>query len=1084
MEYLAELVNQIHDAAKVAELTPNEPEAKLRELVSPIWERFLKEKHIGLNLQISDEFTLANGRADTVFNKLILEYKKPRTIKAENAKNRQLISQVQGYILDLAKKERFSKERLLGVAFDGNYFLFMRYAKRWIEEEPVSLNEDSLELFLKNLEKLTSKAALIPENLIRDFAVGRESRNKVAVDCIKAFYNELNEHGGEGDTKEHVFFEQWKTQFAEVHGSLEQKKIDTKTLFTSYGFSKSEQKDFNVLAFFFALDSYYALLMKLLSYQVVGFYTLKELAGLPLHNWESLSSQDLRAKCEELEEGGIFRNLLGIRNFLEGDLFSWYTQAWNEPIYKAIKQIANHLNDYDPETMEIAPDETRDILKKLYQYLVPKEIRHDLGEYYTPDWLAERCLNQVSYGEKRKDLSSLRILDCGCGSGTFLILAIKRAKENAKLLKIPPAETLMNILRNIHGFDLNPLAVISARTNYMLAIADLLKYRPKEITIPIYLCDSINPPEGKIDDSIPLFPQRLPYLVKTSVEEFYFSHSIITKGRVQRLANIMEDCVKAHIAKQDFLNKVKTELDLNTEEYEESELYLDDTYDKLMKLDRVGINGIWARIIKNAFAPLFVGRFDIVVGNPPWVNWESLPGAYRDETKPLWVDYGLFSLRGHEARLGGGKKDISMLMTYTAIDKYLKAKGRLCFVITQTLFKSQGAGDGFRRFRLGEQGLHFKIEQVDDMVKLQPFEGAANRTAIVSIQKGIPTTYPTPYTLWRKVKKGAISMDLTYHEVFGRTKRSNLKAKPIGHSPTSPWLTGKGKAIDVINKCIGQSFYKAVAGSCTWLNGVFWGRATDLENDLVNFENESSIGDIKVDSLSVEIEPTLIFPLLRGKEISRWSAKPELSIIVSQNPATRVGYDETWMTEHVPRTLEYLAHFHDKLEARSGYKKYLQGAPYYSMYNVGPYTFAPYKVVWKGLADGSQATVVGKASVGREPKVVIPEHNTMLVPFQNEKEAHYFCALFNCSVTSFVIIGYIAWFYSTHVLTNIAIPQFDLSNRIHQELSRLSRYCHQKAAVGIDITDLEEQVDELAAGMWGLTPEELQDVKASLEELR
>jgi len=54
----------------------------------------------------------------------------------------------------------------------------------------------------------------------------------------------------------------------------------------------------------------------------------------------------------------------------------------------------------------------------------------------------------------------------------------------------------------------------------------------------------------------------------------------------------------------------------------------------------------------------------------------------------------------------------------------------------------------------------------------------------------------------------------------------------------------------------------------------------------------------------------------------------------------------------------------------------------------------------------------------------------------------------------------------------------------HQELSLLSRYCHQKAAVGIDVSDLEEQIDELAAGMWGLMPEELQDVKVSLEELR
>ena len=104
-----EIVSQIKQAVRVADSTPNKPEQKLRELVSPIWENFLKEKRVGLCLQIRDELTLANGRADTVFNRLILEYKKPYTIKSDNNKNRQLITQVQGYILDFAKKERFSK---------------------------------------------------------------------------------------------------------------------------------------------------------------------------------------------------------------------------------------------------------------------------------------------------------------------------------------------------------------------------------------------------------------------------------------------------------------------------------------------------------------------------------------------------------------------------------------------------------------------------------------------------------------------------------------------------------------------------------------------------------------------------------------------------------------------------------------------------------------------------------------------------------------------------------------------------------------------------------------------------------------
>ena len=85
--------------------------------------------------------------------------------------------------------------------------------------------------------------------------------------------------------------------------------------------------------------------MKLLSYQVVGFYALKELTGLPLHDWENLSSYDLCQKCEELEEGGIFRSL-EIRNFLEGDLFSWYTQAWNNQIFKLNALTTLHHKRY------------------------------------------------------------------------------------------------------------------------------------------------------------------------------------------------------------------------------------------------------------------------------------------------------------------------------------------------------------------------------------------------------------------------------------------------------------------------------------------------------------------------------------------------------------------------------------------------------------------------------------------------------------------------------------------------------------------------------------------------------------------
>ena len=51
----------------------------------------------------------------------------------------------------------------------------------------------------------------------------------------------------------------------------------------------------------------------------------------------------------------------------------------------------------------------------------------------------------------------------------------------------------------------------------------------------------------------------------------------------------------------------------------------------------------------------------------------NLPGDYREATKSHWQRYGLFSLSGNEARHGGGKKDLSMLVLYAAADRYLAA---------------------------------------------------------------------------------------------------------------------------------------------------------------------------------------------------------------------------------------------------------------------------------------------------------------------------------------------------------------------------------------------------------------------------
>ena len=49
-----------------------------------------------------------------------------------------------------------------------------------------------------------------------------------------------------------------------------------------------------------------------------------------------------------------------------------------------------------------------------------------------------------------------------------------------------------------------------------------------------------------------------------------------------------------------------------------------DLYNKLLDLERQGKDKVWVSILKNAFAPILKGKFDFVIGNPPWVGWENL----------------------------------------------------------------------------------------------------------------------------------------------------------------------------------------------------------------------------------------------------------------------------------------------------------------------------------------------------------------------------------------------------------------------------------------------------------------------------
>ena len=572
--------------------------------------------------------------------------------------------------------------------------------------------------------------------------------------------------------------------------------------------------------------------------------------------------------------------------------------------------------------------------------------------------------------------------------------------------------------------------------------------------------------------------------LKTSAGDFNIPVEI-TKNRehIGRYADALESCIRADYSPEEFLERCETEALPVTDVTLHKKLY-----GKLQQLDASNQNGIWARIIKNAFAPLFIGKVGYVAGNPPWVNWEHLPEDYRDAMKPLWEEYNLFTLSGSEGRLGGGKKDISMLFTYSSVDNYLEEGGKLGFVITQSVFKTQGAGDGFRRFRYNRtkpQKTTWRLKPliVHDLSAMQVFEGATNRTAVFVCEKTTRSfKYPVEYTTWAGPSR--IAQDESLASVRTATTQHKMGAIPVVASKdSSPWLTAPTTARSGIRKVVGSSDYRAYAGCCTWLNGVYWVNIIDVLSDgKLLIENLYDVGKIKVRQEQSAIEPDLVYPLLRGRDVQRWQATPSTHIILTQDPKTRKGIPEAEMKRCWPNTYAYLKRFEEKLRDRAGFKKFFNStAPFYSIYNVGPYTIAEWKVVWREQSSSFQAAFAGFKS----QQVIVPDHKLMLVPCISEQEAHFLLGMLNSSPSVLAVHSYaIPTSTSTHVLNNVAIPRFTKTDLNHTRLAELSRQCHVAAKQSREnrLTRLEAEIDEVAAKIWGITDAELKAIREALPE--
>ena len=363
-----------------------------------------------------------------------------------------------------------------------------------------------------------------------------------------------------------------------------------------------------------------------------------------------------------LLDGSYFARQLNLKNLAEPDFFSWALETEAEADFLAlISDLFAHFTIFDFTQL------SEDVLKNLYQELVDPETRHDLGEYYTPDWLAELTLQRLGY-------QGGKMLDPTCGSGGFIFAGVNALRAAG----MKGDALVRHALENIIGIDVHPVAVLMAKANLLLALRHELPGFSGDVILRIYMADTL-----MAEEDTKLGVLKVPVSAK---EVFNIPLATVARGELDELIDFLSDFAhrgsKSDSAEEKALDAVQKKLagmppkELTCWKH---------NFRLLLKLDKERRNTIWAYILKNAYRPEFLRRekVDYVVGNPPWLSYRYIKDAnYKARVKELTFEHEL--LGRNETKLFT-QMDTSTLFVAYCEREFLRKGGALGMVLPKTV---------------------------------------------------------------------------------------------------------------------------------------------------------------------------------------------------------------------------------------------------------------------------------------------------------------------------------------------------------------------------------------------------------------
>ena len=121
-----------------------------------------------------------------------------------------------------------------------------------------------------------------------------------------------------------------------------------------------------------------------------------------------------------------------------------------------------------------------DVKGDAYEELVGENLRGDRGEFFTPRNVCEMVMKMIFSRYSPRRLNSLKILDCCCGTGGFLVASINILRETIKESESKRGGSEAEIdsrvagrikeiaERNLFGMDINPFLVRTTQMNLVM----------------------------------------------------------------------------------------------------------------------------------------------------------------------------------------------------------------------------------------------------------------------------------------------------------------------------------------------------------------------------------------------------------------------------------------------------------------------------------------------------------------------------------------------------------------------------------------------------------------------------------------